>query len=338
MEKLTVLGAGSWGTSIANLLGNNGHRVHLWCFEKETAEEIAKTKMNSVYLPEIKLSENIIPAYSLEDACTNAKRIISVVPSQFTRSVIKKAKDYLPDECLFVSASKGIEKATYLTMSQVIEDIIGEDKKYDIVTLGGPTFAIEVAKKMPTVMVVASKSEKASKQFQKLFSNGHFRAYTNDDIIGVELGGSVKNVIAIAAGIISGIGGGHNTIAALITRGIAEISRLGISMGAKLLTFAGLAGIGDLILTCTGTLSRNRTVGYKIAAGESLPQILAGMKMVAEGVETAKSVEGLSKKQNVEMPICHQVYLILFHEKDPNDAIKSLMERNLKKEFQKGIM
>ncbi len=338
MEKLTVLGAGSWGTSIANLLGNNGHRVNLWCFEKETAEEIAKTKVNSVYLPDITLSENIIPTSSLEDACTNAKRIISVVPSQFTRRVIKEAKGYLPDECLFVSASKGIEKGTYLTMSQVIKDILGKDKKYDIVTLGGPTFAIEVAKKMPTVMVIASKSEKASKEFQKLFSNNHFRAYTNDDITGVELGGAVKNVIAIAAGIISGIGGGHNTIAALITRGIAEISRLGISMDAKLLTFAGLAGIGDLILTCTGNLSRNRTVGHKIAKGESLPQILAGMKMVAEGVETAKSVEGLSKKQNVEMPICHEVYLILFHEKNPNDAIKSLMVRNLKKEFQEGVM
>jgi len=338
MEKLTVLGAGSWGTSIANLLGNNGHSVNLWCFEKETVEEITKSGENITYLPAIKLSENIIPTSSLEEACTDAKRIISVVPSQFTRNIITKAKDYLPDECLFVSASKGIEQETFLTMSQVIKDVIGEEKKYDIVTLGGPTFAIEVAKKMPTVMVVASESEEASRQFQMLFSNRNFRAYTNDDIIGVELGGSVKNVIAIAAGIISGVGGGHNTIAALITRGIAEISRLGISMNAKLLTFAGLAGIGDLILTCTGNLSRNRTVGNKIAAGESLPQILAGMKMVAEGVETAKSVEGLSKKQNVEMPICHQVYLILFHEKNPNDAIKSLMERNLKKEFQEGIM
>lgn len=338
MEKLTVLGAGSWGTAIANLLANNGHRVHLWCYEKETAEEIKKERTNSVYLPGITLSNDIIPTTSLEEACSNSKRIISVVPSQFTRSVIEKAKPFIPNECFFVSASKGIEKESLCTMSQVIKETLGNEKKYNLVTLGGPTFAIEVAKKLPTVMVIASESEEASRQFQMLFSNHHFRAYTNNDIIGVELGGAIKNVIAIAAGIVSGLGGGHNTIAALITRGIAEISRLGISMGAKLLTFAGLAGIGDLILTCTGNLSRNRTVGYRIAKGESLSDILSGMKMVAEGVETSKSVEGLAKKQNVEMPICHEVYLILFHNKKPSDAIKSLMERNLKKEFQEGIM
>ncbi|MBI5373933.1 MAG: NAD(P)-dependent glycerol-3-phosphate dehydrogenase [Candidatus Schekmanbacteria bacterium] len=338
METLSVLGAGSWGTSIANLLSDNGHRVQLWCFEKNTAEEIALQRENSVYLPGIKISQNVIPTASIEEACRNSKTIISVVPSQHTRKIMSEAEKYINDGCMIVSASKGIEKDTYLTMSQVFSEVFHGRNDLNTVTLGGPTFATEVARKLPTVMVFASKNESAARYFQNIFSNQYFRAYVNDDVIGVELGGAIKNIIAIAAGIVTGLGCGHNTVAALITRGIAEISRLGISMGAKLLTFAGLAGMGDLILTCTGDLSRNRQVGLKIAEGKKLQEILGGMKMVAEGVETAISVEGLAKKQNVEMPICHEVYTVLFNNKDPRVAIRDLMERNLKKEFQEGIM
>lgn len=338
MNNITVLGAGSWGTSLANVLADNGFEVKLWVYEKDLAEQIRLGRENPVYLPGILLSEKIIPLTSLEDACKNAKIIVSVIPSQYVRNILNQAKEYIEPGTIFVSASKGIENITLLTMSKIFYQVFAERSDINFTALGGPTFAAEVGKKFPTVTVLAAEDNVVGTYVQRILSNKYFRVYTNDDLIGVELGGAIKNVMAIAAGITAGLECGNNTSAALITRGIAEMSRLGIAMGAKLLTFAGLAGIGDLVLTCTGSLSRNRSVGIKIAKGMKLDEILKDMKMVAEGIKTAESVVGLTKKYNVEMPICEQVYEVLFKNKEPKQAISDLMGRDLKKEFQEGLL
>ena len=338
MNNITVLGAGSWGTSLATVLADNGFEVKLWVYEKDLAEQIRLIYENKTYLPGILLSEKIIPLTSLEDACKGARIIVSVIPSQYVRNILNQAKDFIEPGTIFVSASKGIENITLLTMSKVFYQIFAERNDIKFTTLGGPTFAVEVGKKFPTVTVLATEDHVIGTYVQRILSNKYFRVYTNDDLIGVELGGAIKNVMAIAAGITTGLECGHNTSAALITRGIAEMSRLGIAMGAKLLTFAGLAGIGDLVLTCTGSLSRNRSVGIKIAKGMKLNEILKDMKMVAEGIKNAESVVGLAKKYNVEMPICEQVYEVLFNSKEPRQAISDLMGRDLKKEFHEGLL
>lgn len=333
MENITVLGAGSWGTSIATILADNGLEVKLWVYEKELVDMIKAKRENPIYLPGIPLSEKIIPLGDIGEACRNTNIIISVIPSQYVRSVLNQAKEFVEPDTIFVSASKGIENKTLLTISQIFSQVFAERNDIRVTVLGGPTFAREVSKKLPTVTVLATQDVLIGKSIQKILSNKYFRVYTNHDLIGVELGGAIKNVIAIAAGIIAGLECGHNTLAALITRGIAEMSRLGVAMGAKLLTFAGLAGIGDLVLTCTGDLSRNRSVGIKIAKGMKLEEILKDMKMVAEGIKTAESVVGVAKKYDVEMPICEKVYEILFKNKEPRQAISDLMERDLKSEF-----
>lgn len=329
-KAVAVVGAGSWGTAIADLLGTKGLQVTLWAFEPEVADAINRSRENSVYLKSMKLSENITATSVLEECVRNQDVVVSVSPSQVVRAVMKQAAAFMKKDCLVVNASKGIENETLSTMSDVFEEVL--DPSHKKAFMSGPSFAVEVASKQPTVVSVAAVEEKTAQRAQALFSAPYFRVYTSTDVVGLELGGSLKNVIAIAAGISDGLGYGHNARAALITRGLAEISRLGLAMGASPISFSGLAGMGDLVLTCTGDLSRNRTVGIQIGQGKKLDEILREMKAVAEGVRTAKSAYELSLKQKVEMPITEQVYQILFENKDPKAAVLDLMSRSSKTE------
>lgn len=330
--KIGVIGGGGWGTAIANLLAGNGHEAVLWCFEPELAEQIKNRRENNLYLPGIKLEPGIEPTNDLARAAKDKELIIWAVPSHFFRQVFSKLKNFLPANAILVSATKGIETDTLKTMSQVMAELAPShaDK---IVVISGPSFAREVARKQLTAITAASKNKSAAELVQQTLSTDFFRVYTISDVLGAELGGTIKNVIAIAAGICDGMELGLNTRAALITRGLAESSRLGIKMGADPMTFAGLAGIGDLVLTCTGNLSRNYQVGYQLGQGRSLEQTLSEMKMVAEGVKNAESVYRLSQREHVEMPITEQIYLLIYAGKTPKMAIASLMGRKLKTEF-----
>lgn len=328
-----VLGAGSWGTALANLLGLKGFKVDLWVFEKEVKEQIETFRENKVFLPGFSLSTNLFPSNDIAGVVSEKDLVLIVVPSHVMRETAQKISGLLSKETIIVSASKGIENKTHLTMSAVLKESLPEIPKNYFTVLSGPSFAWEVAKKLPTVVTVASKDKKLADFVQNIFVTPYFRVYTNNDMIGVELGGAVKNVIAIAAGIIDGLGLGLNTRAALITRGLTEIRRLGLKLGANPRTFTGLAGIGDLLLTCTGDLSRNHTVGKKIGEGRKLNDILSEMRMVAEGIKTAKSVYNLSLKLGVEMPISHEIYHILYDDVSPQDALLRLMTRDLKQEL-----
>ncbi|GBD97077.1 MAG TPA: NAD(P)-dependent glycerol-3-phosphate dehydrogenase [Nitrospirae bacterium] len=329
MSYIAVIGAGSWGTTLANLLAEKGYNVSLWTYEQELADEINRTNINSVYLPGIPLSNNIEATAGLRDAVKKARYILNVVPTQFTRSVFSETAGFIPDDAEIVSASKGIEHGTLLTVSAILKDLTGRR----ISVLSGPSFAEEVIKKLPTAVTIASEDNDTGLLLQDIFNTDYFRVYTNTDVPGVELGGALKNVMAIASGISDGLGLGASTRAALITRGLAEMIRLGAAMGAREKTFGGLSGLGDLVLTCTGTLSRNYTVGYKLGRGEKLTGILSNMKMVAEGVATSKSAYELSRKHHVEMPIIEQIYKVINKEKKPVDAVKELMARSLKAEY-----
>lgn len=328
-----VIGAGSWGTALANLLGNKGLKVDLWVFEDEVRAQIEGERENKVFLPGVKLSENIRPSNNLQEVVSGKPLVLLVAPSHVMRGVTGKMAGFLSPETVVVTASKGIENDTFLTMSGVLAQTLPHITEDNIAVLSGPSFAKEVANNVPTAVTVASKNRKTARFVQQTFATPLFRVYTSDDVIGVELGGSVKNVIAIASGIIDGLGLGLNTRAALITRGLAEISRLGKKMGANPLTFSGLAGVGDLILTCTGDLSRNHTLGKKIGQGKTLDDILSEMRMVAEGVKTARSVYSLSKKLKVEMPISHATYRCLYEGLSPKEALHRLMTRDLKHEL-----
>ncbi len=328
-----VLGAGSWGTALANLLGLKGFKVDLWVFENEVKEQIEAFRENKVFLPGFSLSTNLFPSNDIAGVVSEKDLVLIVVPSHVMRETAQKVSGLLSKETIIVSASKGIENKTHLTMSAVLKESLPEIPEDYFTVLSGPSFAREVAKKLPTVVTVASKDKKLAGFVQNVFATPYFRVYTNNDMIGVELGGAVKNVIAIAAGIIDGLGLGLNTRAALITRGLTEIRRLGLKLGANPRTFTGLAGIGDLLLTCTGDLSRNHTVGKKIGEGRKLNDILSEMRMVAEGIKTAKSVYNLSLKLGVEMPISHEIYHILYDDVSPQDALLRLMTRDLKQEL-----
>jgi glycerol-3-phosphate dehydrogenase (NAD(P)+) len=328
MDKISVIGSGSWGTTLANHLAGKGFNVKLWSFEKDLVDEIKRTGINSTYLPGIPLSRNIDVTDDLSYAVKDARYILSVVPTQFTRSVFSNAINFLSEDAMIVSASKGIEHGSLLTVSSILENLTGRK----VSVLSGPSFAEEVIKKLPTAVTIASPDNKVAMLLQDLFNTENFRIYTNTDVLGVELGGALKNVMAIASGISDGLGLGTSTRAALITRGLAEMTRLGIAMGAREKTFGGLSGIGDLVLTCTGTLSRNYTVGFKLGRGETLDNILSSMKMVAEGVATSESAFGLAKKHNVEMPIVNQIYLVIKENKKPSDAVRELMQRSPKSE------
>jgi glycerol-3-phosphate dehydrogenase (NAD(P)+) len=333
MFKIGVVGAGSWGTALADLLGRKGFKIDLWAFEKEIVEQIQHDKENKIFLPGFSLSENIFASNDLQMVVTDKDLVLIVVPSHVMRETTQQMAGHLSQETTVVSATKGIENKTHLTMSGVIREVLPEIPERFLAVISGPSFAREVAKRFPTVVTAASKDPQAAGLVQHTFVTPYFRVYTSDDILGVELGGSVKNVIAIAAGVVDGLGLGLNTRAALITRGMTEIRRLGVKLGANPRTFTGLTGFGDLVLTCTGALSRNHTVGKKLGEGRKLNAILAEMRMVAEGVKTAKSVYNLSRKLGVEMPICHEMYRILYEDLSAKEAVYRLMTRDLKKEL-----
>lgn len=331
-EKIAVIGAGSWGTTLADLLAKKGEDVTLWVYEKELALEMAETGINSPFLPGIRLSPLLRYTNSLQEAVADKDILLFVVPSQLLRGVINTALPHFPKEAVIVSASKGIEVGTLLLVSQIYEELLPEDLYRNFAAISGPTFAREVAQEMPTAVVAAAADPKVAERVQKIFTTGYFRVYTNNDVTGVELGGAIKNVIAIAAGISDGLGFGHNTRAALITRGLAEMTRLGHKMGARNSTFAGLAGMGDLVLTCTGDLSRNRNVGMKLGKGMKLDEILAEMRMVAEGVKTAESAHNLARRLGVDMPITQKLFQVLYDDKPVREAVMELMTRDLKAE------
>jgi len=329
MSYIAVIGAGSWGTTLACLLADKGYDVSLWVYEKNLAEEIEKTGVNSVYLPGIKLPENMRVSHQIDEVVKKARYILNVVPAQFTRTVFKEALPYLSDEAIIISASKGIERGTLLTISRVLKELTG----HEIAVLSGPSFAKEVIKKIPSAVTLATEDKNTGFILQEVFNTGSFRVYRHDDILGVEIGGALKNVMSIASGISDSLSLGHNARASLITRGLVEMSRLGVAMGAKEKTFTGLSGLGDLVLTCTSSLSRNYTVGIKLGQGMKLKDILNQTKSVAEGVDTAESAYQLSLKYNIEMPIVDQVYKVIYEDKDPVLTVKDLLSRSLKSEF-----
>jgi len=331
MPKVAVLGGGSWGTTLANMLAGKGLTTWLWIREAKLVEEIKNRGENTWYLPGIKLSPGLQVSADMAQVVDGADYFLVVIPCQFIRQVLSTYKHLFPHNPIIICASKGVELKTLKPMSQVIEDVL-EDKKPYYAILSGPSFAKEVSHKLPTAVSLGCADNNLGRKLQELLSTDYFRVYFNEDYRGVELGGAIKNIMAIAAGISDGLGFGHDARAALITRGLAEMSRLGVALGAKERTFMGLSGMGDLVLTCTGDLSRNRQVGLKLGQGQKLGQILAETRTVAEGVKTTESVYFLSRKLGVELPITEQVYEVLFKDKDPRQAVQELMSRKLKAE------
>ena len=332
MMKIGVIGAGSWGTTLANVLAKKGHDVTLWVYEADLAKRLQETGVNDLYLEGITLSSKLAYTNDLSEAAENSQLMLLVSPSQVMRHVLKDLKAYIPEDCLLVSAAKGIENGTLLTMSEVLQEVLGEQVAKRSAFLSGPSFAREVAVEQPTAVAVAAEDPEVAHRVQEIFSTDYFRVYTNQDVVGVEIGGAMKNVIALAAGVGDGLGFNHNARAALITRGLVEISRLGEAKGAQEATFSGLAGMGDLVLTCTGDLSRNRSVGIELGKGRKLDEILNQMRMVAEGVKTTLSAYQLAAKLGVAMPITEQMYQVLYEEKDPKQAAADLMTRALTSE------
>ena len=335
MSRVAVIGAGAWGTALAIVLGRRGaHQVRLWANESEVVESVTNSRINQKFLPGSALPESIEVTCDLATALDRAEIVISVMPSQHCRALFERMLPFLTEEIQFVSCTKGLEDGTLLRMTEVIADVLRRAKfSPHIGALSGPSFAKEVARGDPTAVAVASTDRTVAAAIQQAFNDSSFRVYTNDDVIGVELGGAVKNVIAIAAGVCDGLGLGHNSVAALITRGLAEIARLVVACGGRLETMSGLAGLGDLVLTCTGDLSRNRGVGVELGKGRRLSDIIVGMHgAVAEGVLTTKAAVGLARRKKVEMPITEQMFAILEEGKPPQQAIKELMGRAARSE------
>ncbi len=328
-----MIGSGSFGTALSNILAVNCEQVHLWGRDEALVAAINEVHENPVYLPGIALAQNIWATSSLEEAMEKSELVVAATPSHALREVMGRAMEFLPRLVPIITVAKGIENGTLLPMTQVLEDCLPEEFHPYIGVLSGPSFAKETALRMPTVVTIASRWDKLAARAQSIFHTDSFRTYTSSDVIGVQLGGSLKNVIAIAAGIADGLGFGHNARAGIITRGLAEISRIATRRGANPLTLAGLSGLGDLVLTCTGDLSRNRSLGIELGKGRTLDEILAGMKQVAEGVRTAKSARDMSLRDNVELPICDQVYSILYEGTSPKKAVVELMSRQPKSEF-----
>ena len=329
MTRVAVLGAGSWGTALAKVLGDDGHEVTLWARRAGIADAINRTHTNEAYLSGIALPDSLRATSDLALALHDAQAVVVVVPSHGLREIARRARPLLAKGTLVITATKGIENDSLRLMSEVLEEELDEAR---ICALGGPSFADEVARRLPTNVVIASRDPDAAAEAQALFATDRFRVYTSDDVIGVELGGAIKNVIALAVGACDGLGLGHNARAGLITRGIAEVTRLATHMGANPQTLAGLSGVGDLVLTCTGDLSRNRRVGIELGHGRALDEVLGGMHMVVEGVRTAKSVYALALREGVDMPITTEVYLALYEGKAPGDAVASLLGRALRPE------
>ncbi len=335
MSEIAIIGAGAWGTGLSIVLGRKGvHHVRLWAHEKEVCESIFQSRINQLFLPECSLPASVTCTNSLPEAIKGAHIVVSVMPSHHCRRLFQSMRPHLKSEMLFVSATKGLENETLLRMTDVVTEVVCTNGFQPRVgALSGPSFAKEVARGDPTAITIASKDAELARVIQREFSDPCFRVYTNDDVIGVELGGALKNIIAIAAGVCDGLGLGHNSVAALITRGLAEITRLVVACGGRQDTMAGLAGLGDLVLTCTGGLSRNRSVGVELGRGRKLPEIIAGMHgMVAEGVLTTNAAVGLARTQGVEMPITEQMHAILHDGKPAREAIHELMTRTGKSE------
>jgi glycerol-3-phosphate dehydrogenase (NAD(P)+) len=330
VTNLSIIGGGSWGTALAIVLAPRFERVRLWVYEADLAERIVATRENDVYLPGFSVPEEVEVTSALDRAMTDAEIVLTAVPSHLVRPIYQKMQVFVRRRMIFVSATKGVENGSLLRMSEVVCEVLGSNTR--VAAISGPTFAREVARRDPTALVVASSDLSLAQQIQTAFSSSTFRLYSSADTIGVEIGGSIKNVVAIGAGVLHGLGLGHNAMAALITRGLAEIARLGVAMGAKSQTMAGLAGLGDLVLTCTGELSRNRMVGVELARGRKLQEIVQSMKMVAEGVKTTNAVIELARRYSVEMPISEQMYQMLNGDTSPREAIQRLMERTLKGE------
>jgi glycerol-3-phosphate dehydrogenase (NAD(P)+) len=334
MGRAAVIGAGGWGTTLAKLLSEHGHRVRLWSYEASVAEQIRERRVNEFYLPGIELPAAVEVFTEHADALEGAEVVIAVVPSHAFREVMKAAAYYVPQGAIVLSATKGIEVDTLSRPSQILAELLPDYPSPAV--LSGPTFAREVAEGDPTAIAVASRDPDVAHHAQHFVNSERFRVYTNEDVLGVELAGALKNVIALAAGIADGLGYRSNSRAALITRGLAEMTRLGLAMGARAATFAGLAGLGDLVLTCSSDLSRNRTVGLRLGRGETLEEILASMRMVAEGVRTTKAARQLARTHKVEMPIVEEVHHILFEGKSPKRATADLMLRSPKPELWGG--
>ncbi|UCD17763.1 MAG: NAD(P)-dependent glycerol-3-phosphate dehydrogenase [Candidatus Zixiibacteriota bacterium] len=331
-EHTAVLGAGSWGIAIANCLASNGHRVTLWEFDRSEYQNLVDRRCHPTKLPDIFIPPETLITNDLEEAVSEADFLVLAIPAQKIRQVCLQVNEVVHRPTCCVNLAKGVEIGTLMRMSEVLRATLSWIDDDHIATLSGPSHAEEVARNVPTSVVAASTSLKFAERIQRLFSSSSFRVYRSQDIIGVELGGSLKNVVAIAAGVTSGLGYGDNTMGALITRGLAEISRMGVKLGADPLTFAGLSGIGDLITTCISPHSRNRYVGNRIGKGEMLEDILRGMVMVAEGVDTCRSAEEMARRYQVDMPITREVYNVLFENKDPSQALVDLMGRSLKEE------
>ena len=330
MARIGVVGAGAWGTTLGDMLARKGHDVSLWALEPEVVCRINAGRENTTYLPGVPLDERVVATGSLAQAVRDAEFVVSVAPAQHVASVMGQAAGALRADALVVSASKGIEKTSLETMAGVLGRVLPTGLRTAFIS--GPSFAREVAARKPTAVTVASASPEVALAAQELFQTPYLRVYTTDDVPGVELAGALKNVIALAAGMSSGLGLCHNALAALITRGLAEIARLGIKLGAHPLTFAGLAGMGDLILTCTGALSRNRSVGEALGQGRRLEEILAGMNTVAEGVDTTRAAYQLARREQIEMPIVDEVHAVLFDDRHPREAVENLMLREPKPE------
>jgi glycerol-3-phosphate dehydrogenase (NAD(P)+) len=349
MSQIAIIGGGAWGTGLAIVLGRKGsHTVRLWAHEPDVCDSINRKRINERFLPIVRIPDAVSASNDLATVLEGAQIIVSVMPSQHCRALTERMRPLIPREALIVSATKGLEEGSLLRMSEVIQQVLSSngsgapplpgigrsgDFDFPIGALSGPSFAQEVARGDPTAITIASSNGDLLRTIQQEFSGASFRVYTNSDIIGVELGGALKNIVAIAAGICDGLGLGHNSVAALITRGLAEMTRLVVACGGRAETMAGLAGLGDLVLTCTGGLSRNRSVGVELGHGKKLPEIIAGMHgMVAEGVFTTTAAVGLAHARGVEMPITEQMHAILHEGKRPKEAIQELMTRSGKSE------
>lgn len=329
---VAVIGAGAWGTALAWLVADKGERVRLWAYEAEVAAEIIATRENRSYLPGVRLPESLTATNSLADSVQGAGALIFAVPSHAAAGVLAQLASHLPPGMPIVSATKGIEQEKLRLTSALAEEMLSAHRG-PVFALSGPSFAVEVCRRQPTAVVLAGPPGSWAGSLQRLLMTPAFRVYLSEDRVGVELGGALKNVIALAAGVVDGLGFGHNTRAALITRGLAEMVRLGVAMGADARTFAGLSGMGDLVLTCTGSLSRNREVGVQLGQGKKLADILAGSRTVAEGVNTAGAAKALAERHHVEMPIVQAVCAVLFDGKDPRQAVTDLMERAARSEL-----
>ncbi|HSW50489.1 MAG TPA: NAD(P)H-dependent glycerol-3-phosphate dehydrogenase [Bryobacteraceae bacterium] len=332
MKNLAIIGGGSWGTALAIVLSPRFSGARLWVYEQDLALRMSRLRENDLYLPGFRLPTNLTVTTDLGEALDSADLVMGVMPSHHARGLYSRMLPYLKPGMILVSATKGLEVGSLARMSQVVHEVVGERFQPSIAALSGPTFAREVARGEPAAVVIASLDLELARRIQGALSGPTLRLYTNSDLLGVELGAALKNVIAIGAGVCHGLGLGSNTMAALITRGLAEITRLSVAMGAKPHTLSGLAGLGDLVLTCTGELSRNRTVGLKLARGHNLDEILAATLSVAEGVRTAHAAIELAGRHGVEMPIARQMFEMLKHGKTPREAVRELMERALKSE------